>query len=116
VTALNRDLAAAVREWTAPLVESGEIRATSMLMITALVSGPAHPIARRWLSGQIQSPLAAFTDELADAAWAGLRGTKVQARPGGRSAQRGRLTLELVSEDGSVVARGQATAELVPAS
>jgi AcrR family transcriptional regulator len=111
---LNRGLATAFREWMAPLVDSGEVRQTSMLMITAIVSGPAHAIARRWLAGQIQSPLTACADELADAACAGLRGTRVRARPAARpSPRQGRLTLELVAEDGSVVARGQATAELV---
>lgn len=111
---LNRGLAAAFQEWMAPLVERGEVRQTSMLMITAIVSGPAHAIARRWLAGQVQSPLTAFADELAEAACAGLRGTRVRTRPAVRPAPRqGRLTLELVAGDGCVVARGQATAELV---
>jgi hypothetical protein len=82
--------------------------------VTAIVSGPAHAIARRWLAGQVQSPPNAFAGELADAAWAALKGTRVRARPAGRpSARHGRLTLEIVADDGSVVARGQATAELV---
>jgi AcrR family transcriptional regulator len=115
VAALNRALSAAIREWMAPLVESGEIRPTSMPMISAIVNGPVHAVARRWLAGQLESPLTSFTDELADAAWAGLRGTQVRARrsrPG--PARQGRVTLELVSDDGSVVARGQASAQLVP--
>jgi len=111
---LNRGLAAAFREWMAPLVESGEVRQTSMLMVTAIVSGPAHAIARRWLAGQVQSPLNAFAGELADAACAALKGTRVRSRLAGRpSPRQGRLTLEIVAEDGSVVARGQATADLV---
>lgn len=110
---LNRGLAGAFREWMAPLVASGEVRQTSMLMVTAIVTGPAHAIARRWLAGQVQGALTAYAGELADAACAGLRGTRVRARPAARRAPRqGRLTLELVAEDGSVVARGQATAEL----
>jgi AcrR family transcriptional regulator len=114
LAALNRGLATAFREWMVPLVESGEVRQTSMLMITAIVSGPAHAIARRWLAGQIESPLTAFADELADAACAGLRGTRVRSRPAGRhSPRQGRVTLELLSEDGSVVARGQTTTEFV---
>jgi AcrR family transcriptional regulator len=113
LAALNRELAAAYREWMAPLVERGEIRQTSMLVITALVSGPAHAIARRWLAGQVHSPLTAFADELADAAWAGLRGSQVRARPAREVPRRGRVTLELLAGDGSVVARGQVTAELV---
>jgi AcrR family transcriptional regulator len=113
LAALNRELAAAYREWMAPLVESGEIRQTSMLVIAALVSGPAHAIARRWLAGQVHSPLTAFADELADAAWAGLRGSRVRARPAREVPRRGRVTLELLAGDGSVVARGQSTAEVV---
>jgi AcrR family transcriptional regulator len=114
LAALNRELAGAYREWMAPLVESGEIRQTSMLVITAIVSGPAHAIARRWLAGQLDAPLTAFADELADAAWAGLRGTQVRARPARHVlARRGRVTLELIADDGSVVAHGQATAQLV---
>jgi AcrR family transcriptional regulator len=117
VASRNRELAAAFRAWMAPLVESGEIRATSIPMISAIVGGPAHAIARRWLAGQIEEPLTSFTGELADAAWAGLRGTRVRARPD-RAAQagarRGRVNIELIGDDGSVIAHGQATAQLVP--
>jgi AcrR family transcriptional regulator len=115
VAALNRKLSTAFREWMAPLVESGEIRPTSMLVISAVVNGPVHALARRWLAGQLDSSLTVFTDELADAAWAGLRGTRVPARLAlPAPARRGRVTLELISDDGSVVAHGQATAQLVP--
>ncbi|MGO9322047.1 MAG: TetR/AcrR family transcriptional regulator [Solirubrobacteraceae bacterium] len=114
LAALNRDLAVAFREWMAPLVEDGEIRPTSMLVITAIVNGPAHAIARRWLAGQLDVAPSAFADELADGASAALRGTRVRARAGQRGAgQRGRVTLELVSADGDVIAQGHATAELV---
>jgi AcrR family transcriptional regulator len=115
VAALNRDLGTAFREWMAPLVERGEIRSTSMLMITAIVNGPAHAIAQRWLAGQLESPLADWVDELTDAACAALRGTRVRARPPRPAPpHRGRVTLELVSDDGSVIAQGRATAELLP--
>jgi hypothetical protein len=44
-----------------------------------------------------------------------LRGTRVRARRGQpRATQRGRVTLELICEDGSVLAQGQATADLIP--
>jgi AcrR family transcriptional regulator len=117
VTALNRDLAAAIRDWLSPFVERGEVRSGSMIVATAIVSGPAHAIARRWLSGQLSGPLTAYVDELADAAWAGLRGTPVRGRPAtglraGLPAEVGRVTLELVSSDGTVVAHGHATATL----
>ncbi len=72
-------------------------------------------IARRWLAGQLDGPLTSFVDELADAALAGLRGTRVRARAGRATrARRGRVRIELLGEDGSVIAHGQATAQLVP--
>ena len=109
---LNRELAAAFRQWMAPLAERGEIRPTSMLVITAIVAGPAHAIARRWLAGQVSAPLTSFTDELADAAWAALRGTQVGPRPAVPPAASSRVTIELLSGDGTVVAQGQASAPL----
>jgi len=112
---LNRDLAQAYRDWMAPLLDSGQIRPMSMLMINAIVAGPVHAIARRWLAGQLRSPLRAYLDELADAACAALSGTPASARRHPRLlARQGRITLELVSDDGSVLAGGEATAELVP--
>ncbi len=114
--ALNRELAGGFRAWLAPLIERGEVRPVSMLVLTAIVSGPAHAIARRWLAGQVRGPLTVFTGELADAAWAGLRGTPVPAPAGQAVPATGTLTLELVSADGAIVARGQATARLLPAA
>lgn len=76
VTALNRDLGIAFREWMDPFVQRGEIRSTSMLMISAIVTGPAHTIAQRWLAGQLEDPLTGWVDDLTDAACAALRGTR----------------------------------------
>jgi len=115
LASLNRDLGAAFSDWMAPLVADGEIRPASMLVISAIVNGPAHAIARRWLAGQVQRLPSTFADELADAACAALRGTRVRARRAQpRANQRGRVTLELICDDGTVLAQGQATAELVP--
>jgi AcrR family transcriptional regulator len=114
LAALNRDLAAAYRKRMAPLADSGEIRPASMLVISAIVSGPAHAIARRWLAGQVTPPLTGFVDELTDAAWAGLRGTQVPSRPARPAPAAGRLTFELIADDGSPLAQGQATAQLLP--
>ena len=52
---LNRRIAAAIREWMAPPMEKGEIRPRSMLVISAIVTGPAHAIAQRWLAGQLDA-------------------------------------------------------------
>jgi AcrR family transcriptional regulator len=126
LAALNRDLAAAFREWMAPLARSGEIRPGPMLLISAVVSGPAHAIAQRWLAGQVKRPLTSFIDDLTDAAVAGLRATPTSATPTsgipadgtpGREPAppvpaRSRVTLELLADDGSVLARSQASAQL----
>lgn len=143
LAALNRDLAAAFREWMAPLVRSGEVRRGPMLLISAVVSGPAHAIAQRWLAGQLDRPLTGFVDDLTDAACAGLRATPADgiaasgtaagntaagntaagAAPADGAAAgeparpvpaRSRVTLELLADDGSVLARGQASAQLSP--
>jgi AcrR family transcriptional regulator len=112
---LNRTLAQAYRDWMAPLLASGQIRPMSMLMLNAIVSGPVHSIARRSLAGHLSSPLRAYEDELADAACAALSGTPASARrPARELARSGRIRLQLVSEDGSVIADGEATAELLP--
>ncbi|HXR28920.1 MAG TPA: TetR/AcrR family transcriptional regulator [Solirubrobacteraceae bacterium] len=108
---LNSALAAAYRDWMTPLVRAGQIRPMSMLMLTAIVTGPAHAIARRWLAGHLEHPLQSHAEELADAACAALSGTpassRAQPQPG-----RGRIRLQLIGEDGSVLADGEATAEL----
>jgi AcrR family transcriptional regulator len=112
---LNRSLADAYREQMAPLVERGQLRPMSMLMITAIVTGPVHAIARRSLAGQLGSPLHAYLDEIVDAACAALSGTPASSsRRPPSLARHGRIRLELVSEDGGVIADGEATAELHP--
>jgi hypothetical protein len=96
-------------------VESGQIRPMSMLILTAIVTGPVHAVARRWLAGQLNSPLHGYRDELADAAGAALTGTPARSSSAPPSlARRSRITLELVSDDNSVIADGEATAELLP--
>jgi AcrR family transcriptional regulator len=115
VADLNRELAGAFREWMAPFVRRGELRAHSMTLVTAIVGGPAHAIAQRWLAGHIQAPLHSFVDELADAAWAGLRGRRIPAGEAPAPEPRaGRLTFELVADDGSVISRARTSAEFIP--
>jgi AcrR family transcriptional regulator len=107
IAQLNRNLAAAYREWMAPLVERGEVRVTSMLVLTALVTGPAHAIARRWLAGHLQVPLSSFVEELADAAVAALGGgaRPRRARPPGPAVPE-RVRVALLDERGGVLAEG----------
>jgi AcrR family transcriptional regulator len=110
---LNRDLADAYRDWMAPLIDSGRVRRMSMLVLTAVVTGPVHAISRRWLAGQLPAPLASYLDELTDAACAAVTGKPSKTRaPAPEMVHRGRLTLELLSEDGTVLANGQMVAVL----
>ncbi len=115
VDAMNRELAAEFRRWMAPL--SDQIRPISMLMVTAIVSGPSHALARRWLAGQLKGTLTGYADDLADAACAGLSGTPVR-RPDGGSGQPagslGRVRLEILDDDGAVTRRGEGTVQLAP--
>jgi AcrR family transcriptional regulator len=114
---LNRSLAQAYRDWMAPFVEAGEIRPMSLLMLTAIVTGPTHAVARRWLAGHLSSPLRSYLDELADAGCAALSGTPAGARRAPRSpSRRGRIRFELLADDGSVIADGETTTELIPAA
>jgi AcrR family transcriptional regulator len=113
VDALNRELAAEFRRWMAPLAD--QIRPASMLMVTAIVSGPAHALARRWLAGQLKGTLTAYADELADAACAGLSGTprrRVDGSTGPPAGSHGRVTLEILDAGGVVTGRGEATVQL----
>jgi len=106
VSALNAELSAAFRAWMAPFVERGELRVSSMLLISAIVNGPAHALARRWLAGQLEKPPTAYVEPLADAAWAALRGEPLDVRPQPAPVN-GRITIELLDEDGTVTARGK---------
>ncbi len=111
---MNRKLAVAYQDWLAPLIERGLARPMSMLVLNAVVTGPTHAIARRWLAGQVTAPLHEHIDELVDAASAALSGTPATVRRAPAPiARRGRLRLELVSEQGDIVGRGEATAEIL---
>jgi hypothetical protein len=87
-----------------------------MLLTTAIVSGPAHSIAQRWLAGRLDRPLTSYLDELTVAACAGLSG----AAPTGTGQPRAgrpataRVTFDVLADDGTVVGRGQASAQLSP--
>jgi AcrR family transcriptional regulator len=110
---MNRRLAAAYEAWLAPLLHRGQVRPVSMLMLNAIVTGPTHAMARRWLARQLPAPLHDYVDELADAAAAALSGTPAaDRRPRAPVARTGIVRLELVSEEGSVVGEGEAVAEI----
>ncbi len=114
VSALNAELTGAFSAWMAPLIERGELRVRSMLLISAIVNGPAHAIARRWLAGQLQSPPTSYVDALSDAAEAALRGQSASTKPTPAALLRGRVTVDLLDEDGVVTARAQQRLDLKP--
>lgn len=115
--ALNSDLGDAYREWLGGFIRGGQARDLPMTIVVAVVTGPAHAIAQRWLADQIRGPLLGYADDLIDAAVAGLTGTPA-SRPGpARKIPVGALVhIQCVSDDGTVVCAGQATAELAPTS
>jgi AcrR family transcriptional regulator len=72
VRKLNRSIALHVRDWMAPLAAAGVLRDLPLPVLAACVIGPAHFIARRWVSGMITARPTSFAEALADAAWAAL--------------------------------------------
>jgi AcrR family transcriptional regulator len=76
VRRLNRSTALHVRDWIAPLAAAGVVRDLPLAVLAACVVGPAHFVARRWLSGLITARPTSFTDALAEAAWAALAPSK----------------------------------------
>ncbi len=109
---MNNRLAMAYRAFLEPLLERGQVRPMSMLVLNAIVTGPTHALARRWLAKQLGLPLHAYVDELAEAAAAALSGKPVKARRPAPTPREGRLRLELISDQGEVIGHGEATAEI----
>lgn len=70
---LNRGFFGAVKDWTAPRVERGELRALEPELLTAIWIGPSHDLARHWLGGRSRISLKAAAPVLADAAWTCLK-------------------------------------------
>lgn len=117
VERLNRKLADAFRAWMAPFVDAGQIRPMPMLVVTAVVAGPTHAIARRWLAGQATGPLHSYQADLTDAATAALSGAPAPSRrPRPAEPRHGQVRLRLTAEDGGLICEGEATVELRPAT
>ena len=81
VRRLNRSAALHVRDWIAPLAAAGVVRDLPLAVLAACVVGPAHFVARRWLSGLITARPTSFADALAEAAWAALAPNKPRRSP-----------------------------------
>jgi AcrR family transcriptional regulator len=81
VRQLNRATAIHVRDWMVPLVQAGVIRDLPLTALAAVINGPAHFVARRWLSGLTSVSPTSFTDLLAEAAWAAIAPHKTRPSP-----------------------------------
>jgi AcrR family transcriptional regulator len=81
VRRLNHSTALHVRDWIAPLAAAGVVRDLPLAVLAACVVGPAHFVARRWLSGLIAARPTSFADALAEAAWAALAPNKPRRSP-----------------------------------
>ncbi len=114
VTALNTELGDAFGGWMEPFLRRGELRVDSMLLITAIVNGPAHAIARRWLAGQLPASPTGYVEALSDAAYGALCGEPAEATLAGPPAPRALVTVELLDADGRVGAGGAQQLELKP--
>lgn len=63
-------------------VERGEIRRLPMEVLAALLVGPAQELARHWQRVGPPEDLAGIRNELADAAWRGVRAERKKKRSG----------------------------------
>ncbi|WP_313863961.1 TetR/AcrR family transcriptional regulator [Mycobacterium sp.] len=111
---LNRDLADVYQDWLAPFVVRGEAKDLPMTVVVAIVTGPAHAIAQRWLAGQLPGSLLQYADELIDAAVAALSGVPSKRSRRHPQPTQGRIRVQLLGAEGSIIAEGDAVAELIP--
>jgi AcrR family transcriptional regulator len=111
---LNRDLTGAYRDWLAPLVGRGDAKDLPMVLVVAIVTGPVHAIAQRWLAAQVPGSLLHYADDLIDAAVAGMSGVPTKRSRRHPQPAQGRVRIQLIGSEGEVVAEGDAVAELVP--
>lgn len=116
---LNKKLVEAYRTWLTPFRERGELRPLSTTLLGAIVGGPTHQIAQRWLRGSRSKPLVEFAPELSHAAWAAVVEPSVlagdaAAHPGPpRAATPARVRIQLLDEDGRALSETEA--DLPPA-
>lgn len=111
LAALNGDLANAYRNWLSPFLATGEVRDAPMVVVVAVVTGPAHALAQRWLAAQLPGSLLDYAQDLTDAAVAGISGSPGKRRYR-RPPHQGRIRLQLLGDDGSIVAEGEALTTL----
>lgn len=108
----NQELMSAVHESLAPFKTSGELRSMPGAALISVVTGPAHHLCQWWLIDRENQPSpVGLLDVLTDAAVAGVTGTPAEGS-GARAARRGRVTVELVDDEGIPAGRASATIEL----
>lgn len=118
---LNGQLVQEYRALLAPFRERGELRPLSTSLLGAIVGGPAHQVAQRWLRSDRAKPLTSWAEELSYAAWAAVvdpaalaGGTTPENASTSRGAPRpARVRIELLDDDGRSL--GETEAELPPA-
>lgn len=111
---LNRGLTDTYRDWLAPFVARGEAKDYPMAVVTAIVTGPVHAVAQRWLAGQLPGALLHYADDLIDASVAGMSGIPTKRSRRSQQPVQGRVRIQLLGSEGSIIAEGDAVAELVP--
>jgi AcrR family transcriptional regulator len=80
---LNRRLFAEGGALLEPLFESGELRPLPLELFNAVLVGPSQEFARHWLAGRTRTPIKTAERELAETAWAALRGEGLVAAASG---------------------------------
>jgi AcrR family transcriptional regulator len=111
---LNRGLTDAYQEWLAPFVARGEAKEFPMAVVIAIVTGPVHAIAQRLLADQLSGSLLHYADDLTDAAVAALSGIPTKRSRKSQRPVQGRIRVQLLGSEGSVIAEGDAVADLLP--
>jgi hypothetical protein len=71
---LNRRLFAEAGALLEPLFERGELRRLPLDLFNAVLIGPSQEFARHWLAGRTRTSIKTAQHELAEAAWAALKG------------------------------------------
>jgi len=62
-----------IDEFFGPHIRAGAFRALPEETLPSLVLGPVHDYARRWLNGQVETPLDEHAKLFTDVAWKALR-------------------------------------------
>ncbi|MBP2327756.1 AcrR family transcriptional regulator [Kibdelosporangium banguiense] len=111
---MNADIGAAYVEWLEPFIARGDVLRLPLDVMVAIVTGPAHAIAQRWLADGGQGSLLRHADVLAQAATAGLGATPVPVPPSPHRPATARIRIELLDDDGAPLASGRTELRLDP--